>query len=214
MNEKYTVLSNGSVEIIDEKGKTSNRTFKSKHFLRDILVWENKIEILDKSLEELYKKQNENNGVLYVCKNMIKAQPIIVLLLTLCGFIFGGIFSSGAFLTAAMSAGIPTLVIGTIFATVSVTFFQITKTISKKKAKGFENEINKALELKKSYEKDLDFATSAKALESSIKYEKNKITSLENDNVRITNNINEELNKAYQDGYKSKTKKLTKTKSH
>jgi len=213
MNEKYTVLSDGSVEIIDENGNTSNRIFQSKHYLRDILVRENKIEILDKSLEELYKKQNENNGVLFVCKNMIKAQPIIVLLLTLCGFIFGGIFSSGAFLTAAMSIGIETLVIGTLFAAISATFFQITKTISKKKAKGFENEINKALELKKSYEKDLVFAKSVKALESSIYYKKNIITSLENDNVRITNTINEELNNAYQEGYKSKSKKLTKTKS-
>ena len=88
MNKEYMYLSDGKVAVTDEEGNIEIREFENNSFVKQILQYENADEFFDNELKKYKKNLDEQQRVQYLCKKMIKLQPLIVVLFTLFGFRF------------------------------------------------------------------------------------------------------------------------------
>lgn len=193
MNIKYMVLSDGSVAVVDENGNIEKRKFDEKYYLKEILVRENKIEMLDKEIETLNKKMREEKSIMFFCKKMRLVLPIIIALGTIGGFILNGLL--GLFLGSSLAA-IP-LISGII-----------TNAKSSKRIPKFESAIEKANQMKEKCRKDLSELNQKKCIESKLIYKINTPVSLTRQNEIARSKIEEELNNAYENTIINKPKKL------
>lgn len=200
MNVEYIKLSDGTIAVTDENGIINKR--KDDVSSNELFV-ENKIEIVDKSIEQTKKKVNDYKGVVFLAKKMLLSQPFIFVGAAILGYVFGNV--SG--LIYGISGGILVCVPATAI-------WGIVMPTSKRKLKGYEGKLEKAEEIKLEYEKEL-----AKEKELVMQKEStitNEPISLIQQNERELPLIDEQLETAYYDAKHSKPKEkvLVRTKNN
>lgn len=131
MNKEFMVLSDGNLAVTDESGHISKRTYDDNS--QEILLTENKIEIIDNKLEKQKKNLHDQEGVVFLSKWMLISQPILLLLISTGMFIYGGVTSPSDFLTYAIFNGVKGLVYGSICCGTVAIYYSIVKPIYKKK---------------------------------------------------------------------------------
>ena len=108
MNKEFIVLSDGNIAVTNELGHIEKRTYNDNS--QEVLLSENKIEIIDNKLQKLNKELQNQEGVIFLSKKMLITLPILILLISSGMFIYGGLTSQGNFITHALSEGIDGLV--------------------------------------------------------------------------------------------------------
>lgn len=197
MNKEYIILSDGKVAVSNENGNIEKRDFEDKYFLGETLTLENKLETINSKLEELNKKLKDGKGVVFLCKNMIKVQPFIVILMTLGGLGLGGLYY-----------GLLAFSYSFILASVPFVCCKILKSKFSKKIIGLEGCIKEAQFQKLKYEKDLSEIKKVRVPQSKLKHKINEPFSLEKQNKVAFEKIENDLNNAYKSAIKNASKKL------
>lgn len=206
MNKEFMVLSDGNLAVTNESGNISKRT--SDNNSQEILLAENKIEIIDNKLEKLKKNLHDQEGVVFLSKWMLISQPILLLLISTGMFIYGGVTSPSDFLTYALYNGVKGLVYGTICCGTAATYFGIVKPIYKKKVRKTNSEIIISQKLKEDYEKELtDIKEKQLTIEPPTISINEPISLVEKTNAMETQ-INEEISKNYTETLSQQPKKL------
>ena len=162
MNIEYRWLSDNEVEVVDGIGQRIKRVY-DKNNIQDVLLLENKIEMMDNRLDDLNKRIYENEKVIWLSNKMLKFQPFMILICTLIsslyGFISGGLSHVSEFMTYAIYNGLYNGVQGLLWSLVAVSvvsiYFVIVKLIYKKNIKKNQIEKNILRDLRKQYEKEL-----------------------------------------------------------
>lgn len=201
MNRKFMILSSEKVAIIDENGDIL-KIVDNNDDVQEILRLMIKMEITDDKLKDLKFTIQEQKDIGNLSKNMLKIQPFLILVVTIGGFVLGGLFSNSNFVTY----GISSLIYSLIIAGVATVFFEITRHMSNKKVKQFENEIIKIQSLKKNYEQEL-LEVKVKQLNNTLTI--NNSTTLVEQTNYIRSQIDENLNTGYEEYSKNGSKKLT-----
>ena len=216
MNKEYIILSDGSVAITNENGNIRKTKFDNEQIITTSLILENKIEVINENLEKLNRDLEEFKVVKFLCEKMRKFQPIVVSILMVCGFLVGGVFSTGNFVLGGVYCASIALAIGTIIGVSTSTFAIIIDKKFQKKIIGLESSIETANKLKNKYEKELSNIKQTCVTETKVNYEINNPISLEKQNKNMYEQIENELSNSYEEGINSKKKQkiLTKKKKH
>lgn len=192
MNREYMKLSNGNTIVTDENGHITERNDKVN---KDLLILENKIEILTKEQEKVEKDIYEQAKVKRLSKNMLIGMPIVLLGLNTMFFIAGGIAGDGSFIEAGYQALAPTLTADVLTLGVTIPYFSLALPISNKKTKKLNKKKEKIKELSKKYDNELT------RLQEENKIKEENITIEPISLVHKTNieekEITEQLQKAY-----------------
>lgn len=208
MNKEYMHLSDSDLVITNENGNIVKRSFDNSVNVDKFLLNENKLEIMNEEIERLEYELDGNKKTIWFCKKMCQVQPLIILTMSLIGFLSGGIATSFASygLLSLMIGGI----VGTIVSSVGIIYFMISKSKANKKILAIKASIEELEKLKEKTKEELKELSRAKEKERS--YEINKTISLSNstklEKERIENNINE----IYQNTLKPKKLVLRKNK--
>ena len=197
MNVEFIKLSDGTTAVTDENGKISK--IKTETSSEELLV-KNKIEILDKNINETEKEVKNYEGIVFLSKRMLKFQPLFGAVIVPLGYVLEDLYG----LIIALTYG--TLVCGT-----AAIIWGIIYSVAKRRLKGYEGSLEKSLELiklerEKEHEKERD-----KEKELTLQKEKlpiNEPISLIKQNEFEISSIREQLEIAYSDAISSKPKKL------
>lgn len=203
MNNKYMILDDGSVEVALENGKIEKRIFNEKKYLNDILMFENKVEMLDKEINSLNKKVREEERTLFFCQKMRYAYPIMILMGTV-----GGFFLGADIIPYGIHPGLQGLILGTTMSLVPVIGGKITRANSTKKICGFQNAVEKANQMKEQYKTELSMLQQKKNVELESNDKINNSVSLINQNELAHLEIEKELNQVYETTVNNNSKKL------
>ena len=209
MNKEYILLSDGKVAVSNENGNIQTRDVKNKKLIERTLTYENKLEIINNQLKDLNKELADGKGVIFLCENMIKVQPLLITLVTLVGFVLGGLFNAGNFISYGIYYGLAGLVYSSILASVPLIGGKILKSKFSKKIVGLEGAIEKAQRLKLACEKELSEIKESSATHSESERKINEPISLELKNKVASDNIQYLLNNAYETTINNTPKKLT-----
>lgn len=206
MNKEFIILSDSNIAVTDESGHISKREYNNNP--QEILLTENKIEIIDNKLEQLKKDLHYQKYITFWTKQMLKLQPILLLLISSGMFIYGGVTSPNDFLTYAIFNGTRGLVYGTAICGIASIYYGITKTIYKKKVNKTTSEIAISKKAKDNYEKKLlDIKEKNLAITSPSISMNEPVSLIEQTNI-IEQQINEEINKTYTESLNQQQKKL------
>lgn len=207
MHSGYKILEDGSINTINEKMQESKHDSNINQPTEEVLLTENKIEMINDKIGKINKKLTDQKGVIVLANGMMKFQPLIVILFTIFGGIFEGLSNMATFSTSALYGGCQAFVVTSLIAITQEIYYGIAKKVYKKKIKGTTSELEKANSLKQQFEKELSKLKEIK--NNNDKIETNKKVSLAEKNHIINVEIDNELKNAYDECYKSKTKKLT-----
>lgn len=197
MNKEYMVLTDGNVAVTNENGHISKRPLADN--FEEILLSENKIEVVDNKLQKLKKDLHDQEGVVFLSKWMLIAQPILLLLISGGMFIYGGLTSPNDFITYALYNGVKGLVYGTVICGTAATYFGIVKPIYKKKVSKTKSEITIAKNLKENYEKELaDIREKHLTIEVPTISANEPVSLIEQTN-NVESQFNEEFSKTYSE---------------
>ena len=207
MNEEFMVLSNSKLIVTDENGCIYEKDNMDVD-VKDLLLSENKIEIVDNKLKILYKQLLEQGCVIFLTKNMLKIPPFAIVGGTLIGFLFGGLFSQGNFLAYGVHHAVSAFVYTSLISILDIVYFGSVKLVYDKKIKKVETEISILNELKEKYQSELlelrkkysNIVIDSKRVENSV--------SLKEENKVLENYINNEINNIYCEKVDIKNKKL------
>lgn len=203
MNKEYMHLSDGKVALTNEEGNIEIREFENKGLVKQILQYENADEFFDNELKKYKKNLDEQERVQYLCKKMIKFQPLIVVLFTLFGFIYGGAFTAD-FLANAIYNGTFAFVLSSFLCGGTLTYFVISKNKSKNEIKALEEVIK---DIEKNKEQYQNILKSLNKLQSKDLSENiNTPVSLEENT--IIEKAKDDINNTYEKAIKPKTKRL------
>ena len=201
MNREYMKLSNGNTIVTDENGHITER---NDNVNKDLLILENKIEILTKEQEKVEKDIYEQARVKRLSKNMLIGMPIVLLGLNTMFFIAGGIAGDGSFIEAGYQALVPTLTADVLTLGVTIPYFSLFIPISNKKIKKLNKKKEKIKELSKKYDKELTkVKEESKTKEETITIEPISL-------VHKTNIEQKEITKQLQKAYSPKKRVLKK----
>ena len=190
MNIEFIKLSDGTTATTDENGKISKIKTETS---REELLIENKIETIDKSINETKKKVNDYKASVWISKHMLISQPILAVIMPFLGYAFGNLNS----LINALGPSI--LIFGA-----ATTLWGIAYPITKKKLKGYEGKLEKAEELKLEFEKEM--TKEKKLISQKEKPPINEPISLIKQNEIEIPLIDEQLEIAYSNSIHPKTK--------
>ena len=184
MNMEYIRLSDGTTAITDENGKINKRNYQIP---RNILIIENKMEVIDKIIEDTQISLDDSKESSNILKHVLASYPIEIII------------------TILLLQSSPALWVNLIlFSLFNVGFFGIYCKV-RKKEKGLENKLTKAMELKITFNKELEKIKSNALKEKPMI---NNPVSLFKQNEHELSLINEQLETAYSDITHSKPKKM------
>lgn len=184
---------------------TTKRVYNNNS--EDILLLENKIEIINNKLEKLNKDLHEQEGIIFISKGMSISLSILILLISLSKFIYGGLTSPNNFLTYAIPNSINELIYSSIIFGTGIIYYNIVKTIFKKKIIKTNNEITNSKKIKETYEKELSDIKEKQLTPLSPTISLNKPISLKEKTNIIEKKINDEV-KTYNEDLNKQPKKL------
>lgn len=153
MNKECIVLSNGNIAITNENGNITTKTYNDN--FKQILLTENKIEIMDNKLNKLNKDLHDQEGVIFLSKWMLRLQPIIILSIFLAMFIYGGVTSPDDFLMQGTLNGVAGSLFSAVICGPATVYYSILKPIYKRKANKTRNKISVVTKMKEDYTKEL-----------------------------------------------------------
>lgn len=206
MNKEFMALSDGNLAITNENGHISKRQYDGNS--QEILLSENKIEIIYNKIEKLKKDLHNQEGVVFLSKWMLISQPILLLLISSGMFIYGGVTSPGDFLTYALFNGVKGLAYGTVICGTASIYYGIVKPIYKKKVIKTKSEITIAKNLKENCEKELaDIKEKQLTIESPTISLNEPVSLIEQTNTMETQ-VDEEISKIYTESLSQQPKKL------
>jgi len=190
MNQDFMLLKDNTVEVTNEEGKEINRGKFENNDIKNILLVENKVEMIETIEEQLEKQYIENRKVVFLANGMLIISAVILALAVLGGFAYGAISHPSDYLTYGMVRSIEGFS-GAIIPTTIVTIYcSIIKPIYKKQIKKIEKILNKTNAMKKECEEELQIEKEklvTNTLEPLVKI------SLERENCDIATQITEEL---------------------
>lgn len=197
MNRKFVVLSDKVIAVIDDSGNISKRTFDNG--CQEVLLSENKIELVNNKLENFKRNLSNQEGVVFLSKKMLASQPIILLLISAGAFVYGGITSSGNFLTHALNIGCQGFICASIISGSTAIYYGVVNQIYKKKINKTKSEIIIAKKLKEEYEKELTNIKEKQLTNKSptIAINVDKLVSLVEQTNDMELQIDEDINKNY-----------------
>lgn len=198
-------LSDSNIVVSNENEYISKQTYDKN--LQEILVLENKIELIDNKLNKLDKDLYEEDAVVFLSKGMLIAWPIIVLLVTMGGFI-GGLFFTGDFLAHAISCAVHWLCYISYAGIPLGIWFGIVNQVYKKKVKKTKKKITISKKLKEEYEKELlDIKENQMAIEVQTITVNESIQPIKQ-TEDIETQINQEIEQNYTESLNPKYKKM------
>lgn len=203
MNKEFTLLNDNTIEVINEEGIETNRGQYENNNIKNILLCENKIEIIETIEEKLEKVNTENKKVIFLANGMLITSAIMVVLFVLGGFVYGAVTHPNDFINFGILRSIECFVGAIIPATIEAIYFGIIKPIFKKRIKKTEKILNKTNTMKKEYEKELSTEKEkvlSNTLEPLVK------VSLEEETNIIAKQMSEELIKYHQENIKQRGK--------
>lgn len=154
MNKEFMLLNDNTIEVTNEYGQEINRG-EFDNNVEDILLSENKIEIVEKIEEKLEKENIENKGVVFLSNGMLKFQIILIILAPIVGFTHGAILHPSDYIIYGIYESIYTLLWVGIPISITTIYYSIIKPIYKKKIKKIETILTKTADMKKNYKEEL-----------------------------------------------------------
>ena len=152
MNKEFVLMDDGNALVSDENGKTEKRYYGNS-FQKELLS-ENKKELIDKKVEETEKSLSEDKKVKFLSKWMLIIQPFILIGMTACGFLVGGLFNLGNFLPNAIYNAVYAFVGSGFCVTISTIYWTIFSVVYKNKIKKKEIKLNTIKKIQQEYEKE------------------------------------------------------------
>jgi len=207
MNNGYMILSDGSVAVTNEKGIIKKRNFEDKQFINETFILENSIETINSKIQDLNKQLGNAKGVVYLCKNMLKVQPIIIFITSFFGFVVGGVFSSN-FILNGLYYGLYALSASSVVSIVGSIYLKIMKSKYSKQIIGLEGSIERGQGLKSIYEEELTDIRKRVLQNQKTDYKVNTPVSLTTKNNDIRTQIENDLSDAYKYAVNNRQKKL------
>lgn len=196
MHKEYLIEDNGSIKVIDENGDVIKKDMENISNIEDILIKENKIEIINNELKKLNDDVAGLISVVSLSNFMMKMQPILIVLFTLVSSLCGGLIYDD-FFQYAIYWGLKGFTISAFIASVTLISYKIIKSKTIKKIKGFESSIEEATKLKETIKQELENAK-MHSLNSKLIPEMSHPISLELQTAYEQQQIEKELNKAYE----------------
>lgn len=203
MNKEFMLLNENTIEVTNDEGKKINRGEFINNNVKDILLSENKVEIVEKIEEKLEKANTENKKVVFLANGMIITSAAMVVLSILGGFVYGAVTNPNDFITFGILKSIECFVGAIIPATVVTIYFGIIKPIYKNKIKKTEKILNKTNTMKQEYEKELS-AEKEKVLSNTL--EALVKISLEEETNIIAKQMSEEIIKYHEENIRQRGK--------
>lgn len=205
MNVEFIMLSDGNVAVTDENGHIIKRTDECVN--ENILLTENKVEIIDEELKKLNKDLNSKNDVLFLCKNMIKSQPLFIFVVILMYLGGGYLFDPLDFVGYGIHKVIEAFVYSVFFSGATIVYFGIVNYRYKNKAREITKKLELAKEIKLELEKELG---DLKEKQLDIKKDNylNNPVSLVSDTIIAKKQINRDLDNRDYRTLDNNTKKL------
>lgn len=203
MNKEFMLLNDNTIEVTNEEGKEINiGTFENNN-VKNILLAENKIEIIETTEEELEKANIENKKVVFLANGMLITSATILVLSVLGGFIYGAVSQPNDFITFGILRSIECFAGTIIPVTTQTIFFGIIKPIYKKRIKKIEKILNKTNTMKKEYEEELSIEKeqiSSHTLEPLVK------VSIEEETYTMAKQMADDIIEYYQENSKQRGK--------
>ena len=195
MNRDFVLMDDGNALVSDENGNTEKRYY-GNCFQKELLS-ENKKELIDKKVEDTEKSLSEDKKVKFLSKWMLIIQPFILIGMTACGFLVGGLFNLGNFLPNAIYNAVYAFVASGFCVTISTIYWTIFSVVYKNKIKKKEIKLNTIKKIQQEYEKE----------NNQIKeheYERrgvypNHTFNLEADTRRIEDDLDQTIESMYED---------------
>lgn len=203
MNKDFMLLNDKTIEVTNEVGLEINRGEFENNNVKGILLAENKIEITDNFKQHFDREISENNKVLKMSSSMLKFQIVLFVALPLFCFLHGALTNPNTWLIHAIAESVyafEDIIIPIATATI---YWSIIRPKYKKSIKDFNMLIDKTEDMKKEYEKELEFEKEkvvSNTLEKLVK------VSLKEENETIINQIAEELRKYHQENLRQSGK--------
>ena len=205
MNKDFMLLNDNTVEVTNEEGLEINRgDFKTDN-VKDILLAENKIEIVENIEKQLKKEQFENEKVILLSNCMLVFSTVLLILSPIIGLISGMISYPNNYIIAGIINSIYWFASAIIPIGAAKIYWNIAKLIFKKKRKNTEMKFTKTNNMKKEYEKELEVAKE-KVVTNTLEIEPLVKVSLEEETINVAKQVKEELKQFTDENIKQKGK--------
>lgn len=198
------ILSDGNVAVTNEKGNILKRDNISN--IEEILLLENKIEIVDNKLSKLDKDLCDKKRMEFFTKNILKVQPILMLLGTVYGAIYGLLSSSHDIMVSIIYCGVQGSVNSIVICGAATIMYGVARLVNKKKMKQIIGKIEVSKDLKVEYEKELSKTKENKSNMKAQTITINEPISLIEQTNTMESQVNEELNRDHQEYLNDKLK--------
>lgn len=195
MNKEYITFDMENAIVSDENGKLEKRYVG--HALQKDMLSENKKELIDNKLDIATKKLNEDKKVKFLAKWMLIFQPILLVVMPILGFIFGGLFHLSNFLVNAIYSACSCFVFTGIAALISTVYWTILSIVYNKKIKKDSIKVDTIKKIQKDYENE-ENRIQENEYERHAVYP-NQIFSLDKDTQAIEERLDEEIEAMYED---------------
>ena len=182
MNKDFVLMDDGNALVSDENGKTEKRYY-GNCFQKELLS-ENKKELIDKKVK-------------FLSKWMLIIQPFILIGMTACGFLVGGLFNLGNFLPNAIYNAVYAFVGSGFCVTISTIYWTIFSVVYKNKIKKKEIKLNTIKKIQQEYEKENN-QIKEHEYERRCVYP-NHTFNLEDDTRRIEVDLDQTIESMYED---------------
>lgn len=191
INKDIIYLDSNSIGVSDNEGNIKKRTYENN--IEDILAKENKVEIINEIVCDLKKDIEDRKGLAYFCKNYLRFQPIVYIIVNVLVIALG-------------SPVIETLSISTLLMSILCSTVAIVKRNNKKKLNGSTAELKLAEQFQEDYQNDLEISLIknkelAKAPEEKLLL--NEIVSIAH-SKGLDESVMNELNEVYNEAYYAK----------
>lgn len=156
MNKDFMLLNDDTIEVTNEKGIEINRGEFKNNNVKNILLAENKVEIVELLEGKLESIKEGNKKVINMSNYMLKFQLVLIALAPLVGFVYGAVTNPSRYLVYGIYNSIVALAGALIPITINTIYYSIVKPVTKSKIKKTEKLLTKTNEMKKQYEKELE----------------------------------------------------------
>lgn len=185
MNKEITYLNNGIVEIVDEFGNVKRRVNEDN--IEEILDKENKVEHLEKIINEILSELKECNQFDLKCNKLLKVLPVFIALHIVITLLLGSPITA-SFLGSIIFGGIGAVII------------QVAKGVGRKSEKGLKAKLHFADKLKQVYKNELDESIIKSNLLQFDKRVENEVVPIMHSEGLEKRVINK-MNRVYTDAY-------------
>ena len=138
MNKDFMLLNDDTIEVTNENGVETNRGEFKNNNAKNILLAENKVEIVELLEGKLESIKDGNKKVINMSNYMLKFQLVVIILAALFGFVNGAVTNPSRYLVYGIYNSIVATVGALIPITITTVYFSIIKPISKRKLKKTE----------------------------------------------------------------------------